>query len=100
MLNAIHKLAFFESPDIQLSFIFLFFPKAAPFSQIYSTNQIRHYVAIILYAGKAETLLTIPATHDGSSQEAILNLINKTAVDKGQFTGSVFVGFECNCSYY
>jgi len=47
-------------------------------------------VAIILYAGKAETLLTIPATHDGSSQEAILNLINKTALDKGQFSGSVF----------
>ena len=100
MLTAIHKLAFSESSDIQLSFVFLFFPKAAPYSQIYSTNQTRHYVAIILYADKAETLLTIPATPDGSSQEAILNLINKTAVDKGQFTGSVFVGCESNCCYW
>jgi len=99
MLNAIHKLAFFESPDIQLSFIFLFFPKAAPFSQIYSTNQTRHHVAIILYAGKAETLVTIPATPDGSNQEAILSLINKIAVDKGQFTDSVFIGFESNRCY-
>jgi len=47
-------------------------------------------VVIILYAGKAETLRTIPATQDGSSQEAILRLINKTAVDKGQFSGNVF----------
>ena len=100
ILTAIHKLAFSESPDIQLRFFFLFFPKPGPFSQIYSNNQTRHYVAIILYAGKAETLLTIPDTHDGSSQEAILSLINMTAVDKGQFTGSVFLGFESYCCYW